>query len=104
MASYTEMSPCGWYLPNTSPTTVADFLSSVVSSFFDIYLKGYDLLVSLVLVIGLGCDSRGGVAVDYGELGLRRGASTQALSHSSDKLRELSAGVCNLRGGSRLRT
>ncbi len=26
MASYTAISPCGWYLPMTSPTTVADFL------------------------------------------------------------------------------
>ena len=26
IASYTELSPCGWYLPSTSPTTVADFL------------------------------------------------------------------------------
>ena len=25
-ASYTLESPCGWYLPSTSPTTVADFL------------------------------------------------------------------------------
>src|SRR3982751_4796293 len=25
-ASYTLWSPCGWYLPSTSPTTVADFL------------------------------------------------------------------------------
>ena len=24
--SYTAMSPCGWYLPSTSPTTVAHFL------------------------------------------------------------------------------
>ena len=26
MASYTAVSPCGWYLPMTSPTTLADFL------------------------------------------------------------------------------
>ena len=26
MASYTDASPCGWYLPSTSPTVVADFL------------------------------------------------------------------------------
>ena len=25
-ASYTEVSPCGWYLPNTSPTILAHFL------------------------------------------------------------------------------
>ena len=25
-ASYTELSPCGWYLPSTSPTTRALFL------------------------------------------------------------------------------
>ena len=26
MASYTDVSPCGWYLPSTSPTILADFL------------------------------------------------------------------------------
>ena len=26
MVSYTATSPCGWYLPITSPTTRADFL------------------------------------------------------------------------------
>jgi hypothetical protein len=26
MASYSELSPCGWNLPITSPTTAADFL------------------------------------------------------------------------------
>ena len=26
MDSYTAVSPCGWYLPMTSPTTLADFL------------------------------------------------------------------------------
>ena len=26
MVSYTAVSPCGWYLPMTSPTTRADFL------------------------------------------------------------------------------
>ena len=26
MVSYTELSPCGWYLPSTSPTILADFL------------------------------------------------------------------------------
>ncbi|CFN70859.1 Uncharacterised protein [Bordetella pertussis] len=26
MVSYTDWSPCGWYLPMTSPTIRADFL------------------------------------------------------------------------------
>ena len=28
-APYTELSPWGWYLPNTSPTQVADFLKGL---------------------------------------------------------------------------
>ena len=29
MASYTDASPWGWYLPSTSPTQVADFLKGL---------------------------------------------------------------------------
>ena len=29
IASYTDWSPWGWYLPNTSPTTRADFLGGL---------------------------------------------------------------------------
>ncbi len=32
MASYTATSPCGWYLPITSPTTRAHFLALPVGS------------------------------------------------------------------------
>ena len=32
MVSYTAVSPCGWYLPMTSPTTRADFLYDLFHS------------------------------------------------------------------------
>ena len=35
IASYTELSPCGWYLPNTDPTVLAHLryaLSAVIPS------------------------------------------------------------------------
>ena len=32
MVSYTAVSPCGWYLPMTSPTTRADFLYALFQS------------------------------------------------------------------------
>ena len=33
MQLYTELSPCGWYLPITSPTTRADFMNFVFHVF-----------------------------------------------------------------------
>jgi hypothetical protein len=34
IASYTDMSPCGWYLASTSPTTRAHFLKGPVAPIF----------------------------------------------------------------------
>ena len=34
MVSYTALSPCGWYLPMTSPTMRADFLYGRFQSLF----------------------------------------------------------------------
>ena len=37
-ASYTDWSPCGWYLPITSPTTLADFLNCFDQSYPPLYI------------------------------------------------------------------